>query len=391
VVSCRRDPRRGIAWRAALALALHLGHASAAEEAVLRVGPQHALKTPSAAARVARDGDTIEIQAGTYAGDAAVWRQSRLTIRGVGGRAHLQADGASAEGKAIWVIKGADTTVEGISFSGARVPHGNGAGIRLEGPGLVVRNSSFQDNENGILAGANAQSDILIEHSEFGRNGFGDGQSHNLYVGTVRSFTLRYSYVHRAVIGHNVKSRARESYVTYNRIMDEHDGRGSYAIDLPDGGLSFVMGNLVQQGPANDNPASIAYGAEGYKNPRNELYVVSNTIVNDDPRGGRFFFIRAGADAVRIVNNVFAGPGELPAAAHVELRNNARIEKKDFVDAQSYDYRLRPGARAIGRGMNAGSAYGFLLRPSAEYRHPAQMRPRSTAGRLDLGALEFRR
>jgi hypothetical protein len=349
VVSRRRIPRRGIVGRVALALALTLGHASAAEEGLLRVGPQHALNTPSAAARVARDGDTVEIQAGTYAGDAAVWTQSRLTIRAVGGRAHLRADGASAEGKAIWVIKGADTTIEGIAFSGATVLHRNGAGIRLEGPGLVVRNSYFHDNENGILAGANPQSDILIEHSEFARNGFGDGQSHNLYVGTVRSFTLRYSYVHRAVVGHNVKSRALNTYIVYNRIMDEHDGRGSYAIDLPNGGLSYVIGNLVQQGPANDNPVSIAYGAEGYKNPLNELHVIGYTMVNDDPRGGRFFFIRAGADAVRIVNNVFAGPGELPKAP-VELRGNARIEKTDFVDAEKHDYRLRPGARAIGRG-----------------------------------------
>jgi hypothetical protein len=370
---------------------LVLGHANAADKRpVLRVGPQHALKSPSEAARVARGGDTIEIAAGTYARDAAVWTQSRLTIRAVGGRAQLRADGASAEGKAIWVIKGADTTIEGIEFSGAKVPHRNGAGIRLEGPGLTVRNSYFHDNENGILTGPHLESDIVIEHSEFARNGFGDGQSHNLYVGTVRSFTLRYSYVHRALVGHNVKSRAIKNYITYNRIMDEHDGRASYAIDLPDGGLAFVMGNLIQQGPANDNRTMVAYGAEGYKNPLNELYFVSNTVVNDDPHGGRFFLIRAGADAARIVNNLFAGPGELPSG-NAQMRNNARAKKADFVDLENYDYRLRPGAKAIGRGVDAGSAYGFLLRPSAEYHHPAQMRARSTSGRLDLGGVEYRR
>src|SRR6185436_18157904 len=75
----------------------------------LRVGPAQALKTPSAASKVARDGDTIEIEPGLYPGDAAVWFQNRLTIRSTGGRAHLRADGAHAEGKAIWVIKGANT------------------------------------------------------------------------------------------------------------------------------------------------------------------------------------------------------------------------------------------------------------------------------------------
>src|SRR4051812_47722938 len=75
------------------------GHASAA---TLRVGSQRDIKLPSVAANVARDGDLVEIDAGIYAADAVVWRQSRLTIRGMGGRAHIRADGAQAEGKALW-------------------------------------------------------------------------------------------------------------------------------------------------------------------------------------------------------------------------------------------------------------------------------------------------
>jgi len=355
----------------------------------MRVGPQHELKSPSAAAKVARDGDTVEIEAGLYPGDVAVWRQSNLTLRAIGGRAHLRADGARAEGKAIWVIKGSNTTVENLEFSGARVPDRNGAGIRLEGAGLTVRNSYFHHNENGILGGGGLESDVVIEHSEFAHNGFGDGQSHNLYIGTARNFTLRYSYVHHAVVGHNVKSRAIKNFIYYNRVMDEKDGRASYAIDLPDGGLSFVMGNLIQQGPMNDNRTVVAYGAEGYKNPLNELYFVNNTVVNDDPRGGRFFFIRPGADAVRVINNVFSGPGEL-SAGKGELRNNHRAARSELVDPDNFDYRLRAGSRAIGRGLDAGSAYGFLLRPGAEYQHPMQMRRRSAPGHLDLGALEYR-
>ena len=356
---------------------------------VLRVGSQHELKSPSAAASVARDGDTIEIEAGLYPADATVWRQSGLTIRGRGGRARLRADGAHAEGKAIWVVKGANTTIENIEFSGAKVPHRNGAGIRLEAPGLAVRNCYFHHNENGILTGANAESDILIEHSEFAHNGFGDGQSHNMYIGTVRSFTLRASNVHHAYIGHNVKSRAIKNYITYNRIMDEADGRSSYAIDLPDGGLAFVVGNLIQQGPANDNRTVVAYGAEGYKNPLNELYFANNTVVNDDPRGGRFFSIRPGADAVRIVNNLFSGPGEL-GTGNAQLSNNRLAGKREFAGLDRFDYRLKRGAAGIGRGVDFGSPYGFALRPSAQYQHPMQTSPRSTSGPLDLGALEYR-
>jgi hypothetical protein len=356
-----------------------------ARAGTLLVGPQHELKTPSEAARVARDGDVVEIEPGLYAGDAAVWTQNRLTIRGRGGRAHLRADAARAEDKGIWVVKGSATTIENIEFSGAKVPDRNGAAIRLEGPGLTVRNSYFHDNENGILAGRHLESDIIVEHSEFARNGAGDGQSHNLYIGTVRSFTLRYSYSHHAIVGHNVKSRAIKNYILYNRIADEQDGRASYAIDLPDGGLSFVMGNQIQQGPENDNRTVVAYGGEGYKNLLNELYFVSNTVVNDDPKGGRFVFIQPGADAVRLINNLFAGPGEL-VAGKAEARANLRTAKADFVAPEKLDYRPTARAGGIGKGIDAGSPYGFALRPSAEYQHPVGMRPRPAAGPLDLGA-----
>jgi hypothetical protein len=368
-----------------LALTLALAAVSAARAETVPVGPQHDLKAPSAAAKVARDGDVVEIEPGLYAGDAAVWTQDRLTIRGRGGRAHLRADGAQVEGKGIWVIKGAGYTIEDIEFSGAKVPDRNGAGIRLEGPGLTVRNSYFHDNQNGILTGRNLESDIIIEHSEFARNGAGDGQSHNLYIGTVRSFTLRYSYSHHAIVGHIVKSRAIKNYIVYNRIADEQDGRASLAIDLPDGGLSFVMGNLIQQGPENDNRTIVAYGAEGYKNLLNELYFVSNTVVNDDPKGGRFVFVRPGADAVRLINNLFAGPGEL-LAGKGESRSNLRTAKSDFTNPDKLDYRPNARAGGIGKGIDAGSAYGFSLRPAAEYRHPLGVLTRPTSGPLDLGA-----
>jgi hypothetical protein len=382
--------RRGASRLAAALLAASAAVVAAAERpAVLRVGPERALAAPSAAARVARDGDVVEIDAGLYEGDVAVWPQSRLTLRGVGGRAHLRAAGAHAEGKAIWVLKGARTTVENIEFSGAAVPHRNGAGIRLEGAGLTVRNCYFHGNENGILAGNNPQSDVLVERSEFARNGHGDGYSHNIYVGAARSFILRASYVHRAVVGHNVKSRARRNHIAWNLVIDGDDGRASYAIDLPDGGLSFVVGNAIQQGPAAENDALVAYGAEGLKHPVNELYLVNNTLVNDLPAGGRFIFVSGKPGRVRIVNNAFSGPGQFLAGPG-ELANNLQVGKSGFRDPARFDYRLARGAAAIGRGMDPGAARGAKLTPSAEYVHPAKSRPRRNRGGLDLGAFEYR-
>ncbi|HET7763755.1 MAG TPA: right-handed parallel beta-helix repeat-containing protein [Burkholderiales bacterium] len=355
---------------------------------VLRVGPREELRAPSAAARIARDGDTVEIEAGVYPADSAVWRAHHLTIRGVGGLAHVRADGAQAEGKGLWIIKGNDTTLIGIELSGVKVPDNNGAGIRLEGRGLTVRNCYVHDNENGILTSPNPESDIVIESSEFAHNGAGDGLTHNLYIGKIRSFTLRYSYVHHAVSGHDVKSRAMKNTIAYNRIMDERDGKSSYSVEFPNGGLAFVIGNLIEQGPEGENFTIVSYGTEGLQHPQNELYFASNTVVNDRPGQGRFIFVKA-ADVALITNNLFSGPGDVLTGPG-ELRNNVTGRRSDFVDPSHYDYRLKARSAAVGRGVDPGSARGVALRPSEEYVHKAQHRPRSASGKLDAGALEYR-
>jgi len=45
---------------------------------VIKVGAGFPILKPSSAASIAVDGDTIEILAGTYRGDVAVWRQNNL-------------------------------------------------------------------------------------------------------------------------------------------------------------------------------------------------------------------------------------------------------------------------------------------------------------------------
>lgn len=359
---------------------------------VLTVGPGSTLERPSMAAKVACDGDTIEIAAGTYPGDVAVWRRSNLTIRGVNGRAHLKANGAAAEGKAIWVIKGRNTTVESIEFSGAKVRDRNGAGIRQEGADLTVRNCYFHDNEMGILTGTNLESEIVIERSEFANSSVEPGRTthigHNIYIGAVRRFTLRASYSHHARIGHNVKSRARENYLLYNQIADGPDGTASYEVELPNGGLSFLIGNLIQQGPKTENDAVVSYGAEGLAGGVNELYVVNNTIVNDRPAGGRFIVVAPRTQLVTILNNVFAGPGTVLVGPGQPM-DNVQVADAGFVDRTHYDYHLKRGSPAIDAGRPAGEAHGFALTPVAQYVPKCGEEPRPTAGALDCGAYEF--
>ena len=88
-------------------------------------------------------------------------------------------------GKAIWVISGADVTVENIAFSGARVPDQNGAGLRAEGRNLTVRQARSSTTRTG-LAAAVAGSTISIEGSTFERNGkCAANCAHGIYVDAI--------------------------------------------------------------------------------------------------------------------------------------------------------------------------------------------------------------
>ena len=360
---------------------------SVAQAAFYYVGPGMPYSNPSLVAAVAMDGDTIEIEAGTYPGDVAVWRQNDLTIRGVGGYASLRADGRHAEGKGIWVIKGANTTIENIEFVGAKVPDENGAGIRQEGANLIVRNCRFIDNENGILTGKNLQSEILIENSVFERNGAGDGYTHNIYIGEIKKFTLRYSYSHQAHIGHQVKSRAQENHILFNRLMDGASGDSSYIVDIPNGGLTYLVGNVLQQGEDTDNRAILSYAAEEGRNQKQELYVINNTFVNDRLSG--VFVVNANAKArVRLVNNIFAGNGKVLKGIGQPI-NNLTEAGESFLDGKNFNYALKSTSAAVDKGIMSGD-FDFTFKLDFEYLHPAKHVVRPQDGKLDLGAFEYR-
>ena len=117
-----------------------------AERQVLRVGAQRAIKTIAQASRLARNGALIEVDAGTYAGDVAVWTQDGLSLRAVGGRVVLLAAGASAEGKAIWVVRAQGMQVEGFDFRGAAVPGCRAEAALLPRRGCAATSSTLSES-----------------------------------------------------------------------------------------------------------------------------------------------------------------------------------------------------------------------------------------------------
>jgi hypothetical protein len=318
-----------------------LATAGNADAAILSVGPGKTYVAPCPAITAAKDGDTIEIVGDwTYSGDVCAIARNNLTIRGVQGRPIIDAAGHHHGGKGIWVVTGNNITVENVEMLGAKVADGNGAALRLEGTNFTLRRAFIHDNENGILANANTNSDILIEHSEFGHNGGGTGQTHNLYIGHVKSLTFRYSYSHDANIGHDLKSRAITNMIAYSRFSSTPpgkpgstaSGKPSYEIDLPSAGTSYIIGNVIEQPAINDNPTLVAYGEEGATNPGQDLYVINNTFLNDFTSGTFLFVSGKVSTPALIQNNVFGGPGNLTTQVSAIQKDNRRMEKPGFID-----------------------------------------------------------
>ena len=112
---------------------------------------------------------------------------------------------------------------------------------------VTLSSTTVHHNEDGLLAAPDVIGSIKINHSEFAFNGFGDGQSHNLYVNDVASLMIDSSYFQDADVGHEIKSRALNTIVRNSRIYDRTTA--SYSIDLPNGGNAAIQNNEIEQGP----------------------------------------------------------------------------------------------------------------------------------------------
>jgi hypothetical protein len=290
------------------------------------------------------------------------------------------------------VIHGDNILIENVGFSGARAHDLNGAGIRHQGKKLTVRDSFFDGNEMGVITWNNDATELRIIRSEFCANATAEQHKqtdpgHQIYVGAIARFELRDSYIHHGAFGHLVKSRARENHIYNNRLTDEINGRASYELEFPNGGLAYVVGNIIQQSTGTDNGKIIFYGAEGYRWPQNELYLVNNTLVDDRPMGGRFLTVRPGPVKLKVVNNLILGKRSRYGAIPDDSSANYTVSWSDVAFAQREDYRLKVGSSLLGKALDPGFANGLPLALKREYVHPLSSRPLEGAPILP-GALQ---
>ncbi len=301
--------------------------ASPSHAVTLRVGPGGDVPSIAEAARLAQDGDTVLILPGTYRGDVAVWRQKRLTIVGGYPRPVLEAAGKSAEDKAIWVLREGHFVVRNIEFRGARVADGNGAGIRFERGTLEVDNCVFRNNQNGILTANFADAQLRIHDSLFA-----DAPQqlsplpHLLYIGQIGSAEIRGSTFTNGFNGHLIKSRAAQTVLEDNHIVDAPTGRASYEIDLPNGGVALLHRNTIGQSAYSRNPVIIAYGAEGSRWPENRLELLDNTLLGpsrSDPL--RIWQARLQPMATVIIDNTTLHRNPMPDSALLRNYNDLAL------------------------------------------------------------------
>ena len=287
-------------------LAAPFGWPGLAAARTLMVGAEQQYKAPGAALQAAQDSDTIMIQPGTYY-DCGFVRANNVTVEGSGPGVVLT--DKSCGGKALLVVDGNDITIRNLTLQRARVPDGNGAGIRAEGGNLLVDRTRFLNNQNGILSADNPKATITVKDSEFVGNGVcAAACAHSIYIGNVAKLVVQDTRITETHSGHGIKSRAQRTEVLNCDISDGPTGNSSYTIDIPNGGALVVVGNKLEKGPNAENTANtISIGEEGVDRPTDEIVIKNNRLTNDEVDKTTTFVNNITATPAQLSGNVYVG------------------------------------------------------------------------------------
>jgi hypothetical protein len=264
--------------------------AVSASAATLEVGPGKQYAAPSAAIAAAGNGDTVLIYPGQYF-DCASVVSSGLIIAGKGDAASIVMTDKACAGKGLLVIDAPNVTVRNITLQRARVPDGNGAGIRMEGGSMTVDGVHFVNNQNGILTAADPSWTLTVRNSLFDHNGAcKDACAHGLYAGVIGHLVVEHSRFIGQKLSHSIKSRAARTEVIDCDIEDGPDGTSSYLVEAPNGGSLIVRGSKLEKGPhATNHSAAIVIGSEGVTQATPEIVIENNDFTNDMAEHRTFF------------------------------------------------------------------------------------------------------
>lgn len=258
-----------------LLLAAPSGEALAAAFTVAETGRGYA-RLQDAVDAIGDGSGTIRIAPGRYRG-CAVQEAGRIAFVAEPGTAVF--DGGVCEDKATLVLRGRSARVEGLVFTRVRIADGNGAGIRLEQGDLAVARTMFVDGQCGILSADDPSGSIRIDRSTFtglGSDPDGDG-AHALYIGRYGRLGVTRSRFERGTGGHYLKSRAERVEILDNSFDDSRGRTTNYLIDLAEGAVGRIAGNVFVNGTGKENHGTlIAVAAEGARNRSDGLVIEGN-------------------------------------------------------------------------------------------------------------------
>ncbi|HEY0047611.1 MAG TPA: T9SS type A sorting domain-containing protein [Flavobacterium sp.] len=390
---------------------------------VWNVGATQTYTLPSQVRLLVQDGDTIYIDGGIYANDATKWTKKNLKFIGLGtgnNRTILKYTGNIPNGKGIFVFENNGISdnpyIENIVFDGAQVSDAdgaNGAGIRFQANNITIVNCKFVNCQNGILEGNNnvTTSNTIIEDSEFQNNGYQEqnnsshsGYEHHIYIGaSTDTLIVKNCYFHHPRgQANSIKTRAQRSYILYNFIDEGDSGYGSWEINIAQGGLNVIIGNVIIQGTSGANHGIIGYDAA--TNALEDFYFINNTVINKYVGNIKYFNISpaSGINIFKIQNNIFASVsgatntmygGNIPVALN---NSNNYISSNylalGFTNPALNNYSLTAAATNV---IDTGASPGFTnlsypLTPLSMYQsYDSELMPRTTIGTVDIGAYEY--
>ncbi len=412
------------------------------KSADLQVGSGKPFARIEDALAAAKAGDTIVVfplpKNQPYEKVALQIRTAKLTLRAADkDRVKLSGKGYdySGAGKVPRAIvqfnAGADGCVlEGFELSDAHNQTHNGAGVRInQANDITVRRCDIHDNDMGIMSNGDGTDrtgrEQLIESCRIHSNGSDKepGFNHNLYLGGT-SVRLIACEVFKSTTGHNVKSRAHQTFILNCHIHDA----ANREIDLVDSADTVpahsdavLVGNIiVKDFNCTGNRGVIHFGQDGKKEHDGTLWLAHNSIITpyitpvvtlSSPKASARLYNnlvhdgyerqhgqvlidpgKAGADAVAGSHNyVSSGFAEqLPASIEKSIIGDPK-ERSPMATWDKGDFQLRKGSPAINSGRPLPEELTKLLGEKLfEYGVPLARSPRKDDGKPDIGAYESR-